>query len=206
MIIDKIEKQKNKNIYHLYAENAILMTLTEDTIVKFNIYGGKEISQNQLDEIHDYDQTIQCVHQAYRFLSRRAHLVKEIERKLYKKSYSKTTINKAVAILKEKGYLYDEDFITMYIREEINIKRSGPLLIRKKLMEKGASREQVDKQIEQLYDEEKQKYNAGKLLIKKQMNKTTVTRTEIQKLQRFLLSKGYGWDVIHFCLDKYTIE
>ena len=65
---------------------------------------------------------------AVSLLSRRDHTVKEINDKLKQKGYGQYA-SAAVLKLSEQGYLSDERFARMYVRELINIKKYGYLFL-----------------------------------------------------------------------------
>lgn len=68
MQITKIERaSKNKPLYHLYAEDLLLMTVKEETLLHFRLQKGMDVSDAFLQEIHTFDQLQRCLEQAYRF-------------------------------------------------------------------------------------------------------------------------------------------
>jgi len=95
--------------------------------------------------------------------------------------------------LHKKNYLNDPDFIRLFVIDQMRLKRSGPMLIKKKLMEKGAKAETVDMILSADYPENEQFNNAQILLNKKLQNDS---RIEKENLVRFLQQKGFPWDII----------
>jgi len=192
--ISKIEIQKkNKKRYSLYSEDIYLFGVSEDTLVHFNISKGNTYSDTELQEIQAYEEQTQCLYQAYRYLSRRPHLSAELTRKLKLKGYESALIQSAIQILHKKNYLNDPDFIRLFVIDQMRLKRSGPMLIKKKLMEKGAKAETVDMILSADYPENEQFNNAQILLNKKLQNDS---RIEKENLVRFLQQKGFPWDII----------
>ena len=194
MRISKIEIQKkNKKRYNLYSDDIFLFGVSEDTLIHFQINKGSEYSETTLFEIQAYEEQVQCLFQAYRYLSRRPHLTAEIIRKLRLKGYENSLIQLVIQTLQEKKYLNDPDFIQLFVSDQIRLKHSGPLLIKKKLLEKGAKSEAVDTVLSEDYPDHKQFNNAQKLLNKKLQNNPKI---EKEKLVRFLQQKGFPWDII----------
>ena len=199
MLITKIEVQKKqKNYFNLYIEDDVyLFSVTEETLLHFGISKNKDFSDNELESIQSYDQKMRCVYQAYRYLSRRPHLNAELKRKLLAKKFSNSMIEQTLKYLNQKNYMDDEAFIKMYMQEQINLKKNGPLIIKKKLLEKGAHSSAIDPILLEGYPEELQIENAAKLF----QNKIKSIREEDEKkvkekLFRFLQQKGFGWPVI----------
>jgi regulatory protein len=202
IILTKIEKIK-KNRYALYAQdNTFMFDVDEDTLVHFTLSKGQGYSQNEMDEIHRYDQFINCLHQAYRYLERRPHLKKELARKLKQKEYSERIITQTIDYLLEKKYLDDLDYIRRFISDQIRLKRNGFLLIKKKLMEKGARQEDSERLLLLHYSEKMQISNAKALYEKKRATlKDYDSPKTKQKLIKHLQQKGFPWKIIESALE-----
>ncbi len=198
MKITKIEPQKkNKKRYNLYSEDIFLFGISEDTYVHFNIYSGKDYSDDQIKDIYNFEQVNRCLNQAYRFLSRRAHLETELARKLKQKGYGENIISEAINKLYALKYLDDRQFIHQFIKDAVKLKKIGPFLIKKKLLEKGAGTGLINEYIEILYPEHKQLTNAATLLSKKAATLNTGDAfTFRHKLSAYIKSKGFPWEIV----------
>jgi len=199
MRITKIEVQKkNKKRFSLYSDDVYLFGVSEDTLVHFHIQKGREYSDEDLLEIQNYENIIQCLAQAYRYLARRAHLEAELVRKLHVKAFENRIIDEAVKQLKKNNYLDDRAFIRQFISDEIHLKKSGPLLIYKKLLQKGAERETIDEILTPAYPEQGQLKNARFLYAKKA---SSSKKPEAKKIYAYLQQKGFSWDIIRQCSE-----
>ncbi len=135
--------------------------------------------------------------QAWRFLSRRAHSVKELQNKLYHKGFEPEKVTRTFEFLKQKKYLDDEKFARQFIHDEINIKRSGPLLIKNKLLKKGINIQLADELIVGSYDTAKQIGNCQHIALKKYKSlKAAEPGIQKTKLGKFLVSKGFTWEMV----------
>lgn len=206
MLITKIEVQKNhKNYFNLYSEEDVyLFSVTEETLLHFGISKNKEFSDKELESIHFYDQKMRCVNQAYRYLTRRPHLNSELKRKLTAKKFSNLIIDQTLEYLNKKKYMDDAAFIKMFMQEQINLKKSGPLIIKKKLLEKGAHTSEIDAVLSDGYPVELQLNNAKKLF----QNKIRAFREKDEKkvkekMYRFLQQKGFTWPIIEQIFAEY---
>ncbi|MEJ2053035.1 MAG: RecX family transcriptional regulator [Calditrichaceae bacterium] len=199
MLITKVEVQKNhKNYFNLYTgDDVYLFSITEETLLNFNIAKNKDFNDEELESIQKYDQKMRCVYQAYRFLSRRPHLKEELRRKLSVKGYLSTVIDDSLHFIEKKKYLDDAGFIKMFINDQINLKKNGPLIIKKKLLEKGARADQIDPALESAYSEDLQIKNADYLFKNKIKSLHEQDALKLRnKLYRFLQQKGFNWPVI----------
>ena len=196
-LISRIELlSRSKKIYRVLFEDDFQIEIVEDTLLHFSLSKGSSIRDDLIHAIQYYDKVMRCVHQAYRFLSRRPHLEAEIKRKLSQKRYDKDQIQEAVQKLKTQGLINDNDFIRLFIREESRRKKSGPVLIRKKLYEKGASLEQVDIMISSEYPDELMFQNGLELWMGYRGKSTFDSKKMFQNRIRFLQQKGYTFDLI----------
>lgn len=199
MFINKIVVQKkHKNYFNLYTEDDVyLFSVTEETLLRFSISKNKEFSDQELESILSYDQKMRCVYQAYRYLTRRPHLNEELKRKLLVKGFDKTIIEQTIEYLNQKKYLDDTAFIRLFVNEQIRLKKNGPLIIKKKLLEKGAKSTVIDPIILEKYPEELQIENATELFYNKIKSIREEDEKKVkEKLFRFLQQKGFVWPVI----------
>jgi len=98
-------------------------------------------------------------------------------------------------ILKNDGFIDDERYVQSFIRGKINTKQWGVQKIRMGLLQKGISKDLIDKYIE---DISPQQYtdNIQTVLRKWTQSHGPVTQENITKLYRHLLSKGYTYEEI----------
>ncbi|MGD9899597.1 MAG: RecX family transcriptional regulator [Calditrichaceae bacterium] len=201
--ITKIEVNgKNNRVYSLYSDDIFLFEITEDTLVHFGISKDKSYRDGDLEKILNHDLVTRGLQQAYRYLSRRPHLQSELRRKLLQKSYTKPVIEKVLKILMDKNYINDDEFIRLFFKDEVNNKKSGPLLIKKKLIEKGASAADVDEIVNHLYTDELEFENALAVMEKKSAKYSDPDHQKVkQKTIRFLQQKGFTWQAIGHALQ-----
>jgi len=208
MQITKIERaSKNKPLYHLYAEDLLLMTVKEETLLHFRLQKGMDVSDAFLQEIHTFDQLQRCLEQAYRFLSRRGHFQKELQRKLKVKGYDPEIINKALQHLEDKGYLNDVQLMVQFVQDAIHLKRYGPNLIKSKLFERGLPDSAIDQALEENYPPELQRQVCQELASKKWASLKKSAKPNIrQKLVAFLQQRGFTWETIQPIVEDLTTD
>ena len=196
--ITRIEFQnKRKKTYSLYEEVTFLTEINEDTLVHFAISKNAVFSEETFDQILEYDQINSCLTQAYNYLQRRPHLKKELSLKLTNKQFSKEIIEKTFHKLEQKTYINDDEYIKMYIRDSVRIGKSGPNLIKKKLIEKGAVVKDIENNLDELFPFEVQLKIATEIINKKisRLNEPNNMQRK-QKLQQYGMNKGFTWNVL----------
>jgi len=205
--ISRIELvSRAKRTYRIHFEPDSEIEILEDSLLHFCLSKGSALNNEIIEKLVHFDQVMRCVHQAYRFLSRRPHLEAELRRKLFQKNFHKDHIRESIVKLRAQGYLNDLDFIRMFIREESNRKRTGPLLIRKKLLEKGADREQAETLLDSEYSNELLLQNTRYLIGRLQNKPDLDPLKKMQKQIRALQQKGYPFNVIQEVMQESEDE
>jgi regulatory protein len=115
--------------------------------------------------------------------------------KLRLKGYEDNSINKSIEFLKEYNFLNDRNYTKAFISDKLN--SVGSQKIKYTLIQKGIAKEIIDEELCKLdHDNEKNAaFNIAKKkfdIIKKKENDNYKISG---KLYRYLISKGYGYDV-----------
>ena len=204
VIISKIERQKkNKGRYSLYSAEKYIMGVSEETLFEFNLVPGKSLTAEDIERISQKETYLAVRDQAWRFLSRRMHSEKELEIKLINKGYKNNNIEQIIQELREKQYLDDEMFARQVISDEIDFKKSGPMLIKNKLLKKGIEMPLVNSLLEESYPDELQLTNCEHHAKKKLKSYTNKIDSPIKnKLGAFLTQKGFTWDIINHVISE----
>ena len=122
---------------------------------------------------------------ALRLLSRRDYSEFEIRKKLENK-FDKEDIENTIKKLVERGFLSDERYVKRIIEKYTFVKKYGYLKVQYELLHRGISYDVFSPILDEAYPEEREKENA--LFISK--------KRPIDKLKRYLISRGYRLSVI----------
>ena len=195
--ISRIEKQKNKkNRYSLFSQEEYILGISEEVLIKFNLHAGQKLSKQNIEKIKENELYVTLRDQAFRFLARRPHSRRELKEKLLRKGYSSETTLSVLRELQEKKYINDTEFAKLLIKDEIRLKKNGPILIKNKLLLKGIELSLAEDLINKNYTSEKIKENCSYMAEKKL--RSLADRSYKDKRQRvgnFLKRKGFHWDV-----------
>lgn len=122
---------------------------------------------------------------------------KEVRQKCQKLQYTEEYIEEIIEYLTENNYINDKLYVEKYIQNTIRLKTSSVYEMKIDLLRRGIDEdyieEYLDKNITEL--EEYEKESAIKLAKKKMDN------SEIEKIKKYLLSKGYKYDSISLAID-----
>jgi len=195
--ITKIEHQKkNKQRYSLYSNDKFILGISVESLLEFNISAGMDIPEELLLRIEQKEKFVAIRDQAWRFLARRMHSRKELRDKLVAKKHDQIDIDKIIQELEDKKYLNDTSFARQMITDEISLKKTGPLLIKNKLLKKGVDINIISSLLDELYDEHLQYQNCQYFANKKRGSlKNSAARSARDKLGNFLIQKGFSWDM-----------
>ena len=123
MTITKIEKQKKNNKrYNLYIDKEFFCGIYDDTILKFGIASGDELTEKELSDIRDFDEYMYGKKIAFDYLSYRIRTIAEIKKKLKSKKLTESNIERVIQHLTGLGLVNDEEFARQLINEKIKNK------------------------------------------------------------------------------------
>ncbi len=207
--ITKIERAKKRiPTYHIYYDDTLLLSVTEETLIHFRLSKGMRLSEEVLDEIYRFDQIQRCSLQAIRYLSRRGHFEQELRQKLRKKGYETEIIDNTLQDLRQKHYLNDLSLMKQFVHDGIHLRRYGPLLLKQKLLNKGLPADTIETYLQDAYPEKLQQEVATNLAQKKLsvLPEKISAQQRRQKLSAFLQQRGFTWNVIRPIVETLAAE
>lgn len=199
MQITKIDKQKKNNKrYNLYIDGGFLCGIYDDTILKFGIASGDELSEKEINDIRDFDEYMYGKKAAFDYLSFRIRSISEIKKKLKTKKLSDCNIERVITHLTELGLVNDEDFARQLINEKIKNKPAGKKLLQQKLFEKGISKQISEDVLNNIFTSEIEKELALKVYDKLKPKLEGLEKQDMKKkIYETLARKGFDYEIIN---------
>lgn len=193
MVITGIKKQRyNEERYNVFIDSKFCFSASGEDIIKYSLNVAKEIEIEELEELIRNCEETKAYNYALNLLSIKDYTSKDIKTKLKLKQYSDKTIQLVLSKLELYKFVNDEEYVRKYIDYSLNVKKTGKNKIIFELQNKGIKSENMEF-IE--IDEELQYINAYNLASKKL--RSIYNKANIKdKLYRYLLSKGYDFDLI----------
>ena len=170
----------------------------EDAFVLNPLHVGQTVT---LDEIENYDVKMrlqEAKDAAFKLLSFRMRSIAEMRKRLKEKSFSQIEIDHVIDKLTKLNYLNDVEFGKAFVKEKIKNKKIGPKAIKSELFPHQLSPDFVDELIESIY----KKYKINDLITfhlkrKKIKKNTQMNKSDLSRLNNYLLRKGFEWDNIN---------
>lgn len=195
--ISKIEVQKrNSERVNIFLDGEYAFSISMELAYKEGVKVNSEIDAERLKEIANKESFIRCRESALRIIERNYKTEKEVREKLVLKGYEQEAIDKAIDFLKEYKFLDDGNYTKMFIKNKLN--SQGSQKIKYSLMQKGVSKEVIEKELSNV-DREEEKISALNLAKKKIntiMKRETDTYKISGKLYRFLMTKGFNYELV----------
>ena len=170
----------------------------EDAFVLNPFHIGETVT---LDEIENYDVKMrlqEAKDAAFKLLSFRMRSIAEMRKRLKEKSFSQIEITHVIDKLTKLNYLNDVEFGKAFVKEKIKNKKIGPKAIKSELFPHQLSPDFVDELIESVY----KKYKINDLITfhlkrKKIKKNSQMNKSDLSRLNNYLLRKGFEWDNIN---------
>lgn len=199
MIILRIEKAGKDFI--LRGDNEEEIRITESVFVRHNLYKGKDLSQDEIREIHADSKRQEAIDIALSKLRNRK-TEGEIRRLLSEREFADTTIDAAISYLETYGYVDDREYAILYCRDKKNINGYGPIKIAYLLRQKKVPDDCIDRALaEYSVEEEIEKIRA---LTEKRFVRGGSLKKEKPKIIRFFMNRGFHYDAIRKGMSEWT--
>lgn len=188
-------KKGKQDKIHISVDGEYSFTVDEAYFLSMGIYNGKEVESDELEEIKQIVSVRRAYNYAVTLLSRRDHSERELMTKLSQKGYTDGA-EEAIAKLRNGGYVSDERFARLYVRELQTLKRYGNKRIEQELYRKGIDRDIIREVLEETDFDENQLVS----LIERKYGRYLSDEKGIQKTINGLLRMGYSYGEIRDAL------
>lgn len=166
--ISSVSVQKNnKERYSIFVEGEFLLGIAEQTLLKFGLTKGVEITPALLRKIRREEGRFEVKSYMLKLLGRRDHARKELFTKATRKEYPKEVIENVLDELQEKGFLNDVAFAEKFASDKSRLNKWGPAKIKAHLFKKGISKSVAEKSIAKAFEEEDLKETFLNLVLKR---------------------------------------
>lgn len=202
-----VRNVRDKRKISIYVDSKYTFSVLESIVVKYNLFSGKEISEEEIIEIKEKGNLAYWKDKALGQIARRPRSKKEIEEYLQKKNQIELVLL-IIPELEKEGHLDDQKFTAWWIDQRLTFKNKSIKEIQTELYKKGIEKDLIEIEIGKLDTEKIEKEKVKSLAEKKivEIKRKTKEETEIrEKLIQYLQRKGFRWDVIKSALAELEI-
>ena len=200
-ITDMQIQKNNKTRANVYVDGEFAFALEMLTVMKLGLKIGQEVAEEKLAEaIFDSEKSV-AFEKAMDYLGRGMKTAKQMRDYLEKKGYDVRVVEYVVNKLKEYRYVDDDAYAKLYV--ERNAATKGDRRLKQELIQKGIAVTRAEQYANT--DDEQALANAQTLAAKYMKSKPVTVKT-LANLQRYLLGRGYGFDVVNSVVRGYRID
>lgn len=198
MKITKLEKKKIHYLLELDRDQTCY--ITEDTIVRFMLTKGKEISAEELTEIKSFAQFSYSKNLALYHLSFKARTEKEVRDYLTKHEIDGKIIPKVIQSLKDDNWINDRQYAQAIINSNQLSGDKGSYMLMQKISQKGVAKSIIQEVLQEFDMTEVAERTAEKLL-KKYQGKLPARALQ-DKIIQGLTNKGFSYSEAKAAFDQ----
>ena len=145
--IKEIAPQKrNKNRYNISDEDGFLTSLSVETVLRYHLKEGMQLSDEQLEEMKREDTVKYAKEIGVAYIAYAPRTRRQLEQHLAKKGIDAQSIAQAVETLTKYSYLDDAAYVREFVRSYGE--KLGAGAIRQKLIERGVERQVIEENLE----------------------------------------------------------
>ena len=195
-----IAQEKNKKRVNVYLDGEFYCGINLFTVMSNRLKVGDEVDETRLAEISAEDNYSAALDLALNYISKSMHTKMQMIIYLKKKGFDGKTIARVIDKLEEYNYINDEIYAEKYAAEKA--RSSGKRKIAYELKTKGIDEKITENVLNDDFSEEEGCYAVAVRYLKG----ATVDYKIRQRCYRYLLSKGFSYEVVKSTLDKVCGE
>ncbi|KRL91552.1 recombination regulator RecX [Lactobacillus kalixensis DSM 16043] len=205
-IISKVSAQKRPGRYNVFLDDKYAFSASEKTLAEFVLLKGKELTDEDIAEIQKFDADAKASDLAARFLSYEPRTVYEVLQYLKKHEISDEAANSAVSELTELGFLNDDQYVQIFIQNDLRVGNDGARSLTQKLSQKGVDPEIIQTHLDEVAEEDW--ITVAQRVIKSMHHQVgKLSAREIsQKVRTKLMSHGFDDGLSQAVLNELDFE
>ena len=197
-ITDIQPQKRNKSRVNVYVDGEYVLALELLTVMKLGLKIGTEVTETQLAEAAlDTEQSV-ALERAMNYIARGRKTSFQLRKYLTDKEYAPAVVNYVMDKMKYYGYIDDKAYAQAYVEQ--NSQSKGARRVKQELIQRGVKLSEAEEVSEQERDFSLD--NATRLAERYMRGKDCDIKT-IVKLQRYLVSRGYDFDIVNSVVRAY---
>lgn len=188
---------KDKTRCNIYVDGRFYCGLSLETTIKNRLKAGQTIEPERLAEMQLESERAKALDKALVFISAAQKTEKQVREYLAGKGYLPAVADYVIEKMREYSFLDDQGYAENYAA--FAVKKKGSRLIRMELKQKGISDEAASAALSGLEGEDE----TAKKLLEKYMRGKTADKETLYKAFRYLLGKGFDYELARGALKAY---
>lgn len=202
MVIQELKPSKHvEGRWLAVLEDGSILRLGEGEVVRFALYAGKELSDEEAEELQKALKGSALKEKALSLLARKPQSRKELERKLREWEATEEETVSICERLEELGYLNDGSYAALVARH-YSAKGYGERKLRDEFYRRGIPRELWDEALASACDPSQ----AIDDFLAKKLSGREPDRQELKRASDALARRGYRWSDIAEGLRRYGAD
>lgn len=204
-IITALKAQKNKKRVNVYLDNKFSFGLDLENILSNSLKIGKVLTEEQISDIVKKGEFTKTYDKVLNYISVRPRSEKEVMDWFRRKKVHHSIQADIIAKLKRLKFLDDSEFAKWWVDQRITFKGKPLKIVKIELLQKGISRDILEKILAETVVDEKE-------LIMRQLRKIEGkwqgmdTSERKQKITQYLQRKGFTWETIKDGMEKLGLK
>ncbi len=194
--ITKVEVQKNnKQKVNVYIDGEYYNKLYLDTCVKYGIKAGTRVDLDHLHSIILESEKSLALNACAKYVTGALKTTKQVRDYLKKKEFDDEIVTYVLEKLAEYKYIDDANYVAAYVSSNKN--KYGKNKLVQNLRTKGVAQCVIDEYFESVIEDADDDNDACyQIAIKKARNMDLSDIKDVQRLNRFLIGRGFDYDEI----------
>ena len=202
MVIQELKPSKHvEGRWLAVLEDGSILRLGEGEVVRFALYAGKALSDDEAEELQKAVKGSALKEKALSLLSRKPQSRRELERKLGEWEATEQEAKAICDRLEELGYLNDSSYAALVARH-YSAKGYGERKLQDEFYRRGIPRELWDEALASACDPAR----AIDEFLAKKLSGREADRQELKRASDALARRGYRWSDIAEGLRRYGAE
>lgn len=198
--ITLIEPQKkDKERCNIYVDGKFYCGIKLEVAIKYGLKAGMHVDKSGLDEIQLETEKSQAVDKAMTHLSLSMKTRKQMNDFLIKKGYTQAVAKYVLEKLEYYKLIDDYAYCRAYVN---SVSGKGKRALEADLFKRGADKAAIDEVISDFEEDGEE----AKTLLQKYMRGKEVTKENLNKGFKYLLSRGYGYDTIKDAISDFGVD
>jgi regulatory protein len=208
MKINRIVNKGAKDII-IHCDDDEFLILALEVFLKSGLKKNDELSDERFSFLIRENRLYHIKQRAFRYLDRRLHSASELRTKLRQKGYEIEMIDQVMSELKDKSYLDDSEFASVFVEEKFRSKMWSENKLKGELIKRGVKSSIISEVLRNKFSKEVNYNNALTVALKKYkilQERNLDLLTTKKKLISFLSTRGYNYEIIKQVCDKLIAD